>query len=860
MGIAKSELYPTLFVLATGKSYNSPPLLYNTFVVQDIGLFTAAVHLDYTLADFGARRSEITEAQAKLVAANLTFNDAHLQLIQQVSEAYYALLNASGLRAAAEVNLSDAKALEEAAQERRNNGLATLPDLLESSAEREQANYDLQSAIGVEKTAFGNLATIITARPTRPFRLQELNDLHIPHALDQSLEDAIESAFQERPDLLAERAKLKAAHAEVTHAISAYFPMLSLEGEGGWVRAWGQQNPYPGTYAQPEPTTPVFSSNGPIFDGWRRENRVSQAKAEEAAAKNAVHEREDQIWSTRSRCHREACFWFARRAAHPQLGETRVALSSTHPHHRSPSFGSASWAGRECCGPVRSAMSRPLQAFPAINRAANVVRAELAMYPGRLSLTLRIMLACTSVMVLVMVLRIPAAALGAYYPLLLSRDSPRATRRSALRTAIACTLGAVEIIIGAMLFAGSPFLHFFWLMASLFAVFFLISAMQLYDAAVALGVLIASATTIWDMGASPATRVTLTLYTLLSILMGCLISALIETLFAQARPQDAALDGIQQRLALAEKLLRKGGDRCRRRLNQSSAGRYAARGTGDIREFVAHSSYDSSYRAQLATVIVLSGQLIELSVNLEETIRLLSPTDVARCNAIAQKIAGIRLRIAQKEAPDWLDRCDENEYSNPTLAENERNVEQIAESFSDDDPTPHHHLAEPGEQQKTGVFQNDAFSSPEHLKFAIRGTLNAMTCYLFYMSVGWTFLAGSVTTCILTKHRSNLELGTSYVQLSPDAFMGRPETSGTEKVTIKAQGPYKARHKSTSQCAAPHISAGLPSRLLAWKQSSHESSNPAISVSYSIVPTLLSMGTWLCGIHFNVRPCGLVNI
>lgn len=139
MGIAKSELYPTLFVLATGKSYNSPPLLYNTFVVQDIGLFTAAVHLDYTLADFGARRSEITAAQAKLVAANLTFNDAHLQLIQQVSEAYYALLSASGLRAAAEVNLSDAKALEEAAQERRNNGLATLPDLLESSAEREQA-------------------------------------------------------------------------------------------------------------------------------------------------------------------------------------------------------------------------------------------------------------------------------------------------------------------------------------------------------------------------------------------------------------------------------------------------------------------------------------------------------------------------------------------------------------------------------------------------------------------------------------------------------------------------------------------------------------------------------------------------
>jgi multidrug resistance protein MdtO len=396
-------------------------------------------------------------------------------------------------------------------------------------------------------------------------------------------------------------------------------------------------------------------------------------------------------------------------------------------------------------------MSRTLQAFPSISRAANVVRAELAIYPGRLSLIFRIVLACTSVMVLVMIFRIPAAALGAYYPLLLSRDSPRATCRSALRTSIACTLGAAEIILGAMLFAGSPFLHFFWLMANLFAVFYLISTMNLYDAAVALGVLIASAMTLWDTGASPATRVTLTLYTLLSILLGCVISALIETLFAQTPPSNAILDGIQQRLALSEKLLRKGGDSGADVASlRIQLGRYATRGTGDLREFLAHSSYDGSYKSQLATVVALSGQLIELSANLGEAVRLLSPSETVRCNSIAQNIAGIRLRLVQEEAPDWLELSDEDEYANPTLAEIERNVELIAESLSDNDPTPHHHLPESGEQQKMGIFRDDAFRNPEHLKFAIRGTLSAMTCYLFYMSVGWMFLAGSVTTCILT--------------------------------------------------------------------------------------------------------------
>jgi multidrug resistance protein MdtO len=392
-------------------------------------------------------------------------------------------------------------------------------------------------------------------------------------------------------------------------------------------------------------------------------------------------------------------------------------------------------------------MSRTHQAFPSLSRAARIIRAELAMYPGRLSLISRIVLACTSVMVLIMVFRLPSAALGAYYPLLLSRDSPRATRRSALRTSVACALGALEIILGAMLFAGSPFLHFFWLLANLFAVFYLISALKLYDAAVALGVLIASAMTIWDMNASPATRVTLTLYTLLSILMGCVISALIETMFARTHPRDAVLDGIQQRLALAEKLLREGADVAAIRIQLQ---RYAIRGTGDIRELLAHSNYDSSYKGQLATVIALSGQLVELALIFGETIALVSPSDAVRCSSIAQNIAGIRLRLANEEAPDWLDLSEEAEYSNPALAEIESNVELIADTFSDNASLPHHHLPEPGEQQKIEVFRKDALSNPEHLKFALRGTLSAMFCYLFYMSLGWIFLAGSVTTCILT--------------------------------------------------------------------------------------------------------------
>ena len=71
---------------------------------------------------------------------HLTMNTSIL--IRQVSQAYFSLLRARGLREAAEVSLNDAKTTEDAAQERRNNGLATVPEVLEAKAATAKAAYD----------------------------------------------------------------------------------------------------------------------------------------------------------------------------------------------------------------------------------------------------------------------------------------------------------------------------------------------------------------------------------------------------------------------------------------------------------------------------------------------------------------------------------------------------------------------------------------------------------------------------------------------------------------------------------------------------------------------------------------------
>jgi outer membrane protein len=295
VGIAKSELYPTLILSAAGQTFLNPSLLYNTFVVQNLGVFETSLKLNYTLLDFGARRSEIAAAKAKLLSANLNFNYDHLLLMEKVAIAYYALLNATGLREAAEVNLKDAQALQNAAEERLRNGLATLPDVFEAKAVAARSNYDLQSAKGNETSAFGDLATILTASPTKPFQIEQLASLPIPETLDRSVQETIETALSNRPDLLALVARSNAAKAEISHAKSAYFPTVEFDGSKGWLRAWGEQNNEPDAYASTRTYEAKLSLKWTIFDGLRRENRVSQAKAEYLAARAEIHEKQDTI-------------------------------------------------------------------------------------------------------------------------------------------------------------------------------------------------------------------------------------------------------------------------------------------------------------------------------------------------------------------------------------------------------------------------------------------------------------------------------------------------------------------------------------------------------------------------------------
>ncbi|HTJ31188.1 MAG TPA: TolC family protein, partial [Acidobacteriaceae bacterium] len=250
LGIARSAWYPTLTAVALGVSLRTATLIGEYFHRQTEGIFEPALHVEYLVFDFGGRQGAIDAAKANLLAANLNFNDVHRKIIFAVASAYYKLLNARGQREAAEVSLTNAQTVEDDAKNRLDNGLGTKPDLLEATAARTQADYDLEAAKGAEEIARGELATAMGLPPETVLAVQPIEDVALPKAMANSVDAEMDRAFAQRPELLAQVARLRAAKAGKEQARSAYFPSITFSGDGGLARAYGQQDLFPGHYAQ----------------------------------------------------------------------------------------------------------------------------------------------------------------------------------------------------------------------------------------------------------------------------------------------------------------------------------------------------------------------------------------------------------------------------------------------------------------------------------------------------------------------------------------------------------------------------------------------------------------------------------
>jgi outer membrane protein TolC len=294
-GIARSELYPALAAVARSWIRRDAVPFGDAFFLQTLPAFEATLDLQYRVFDFGARAGRIAAAGARVLAANFEFNDAHRNVINQVEQAYYRLLNTMGQEQAARASLANAQTVQEAAEERLEHGLATLPDVLESRSATAQAQYELQVTLGAEEIARGDLATALNVPPDTIVRVQPLDELRIPESITDDVQQAMHRAFEQRPDLLAEVAEIRVADAGVKEARAAFYPNLSLNSNPSGQSLLLRQEGFPWVHTADLLGALSFTLNWTVFDGSARRSRLSQAEAEARAAEAHVSLTHDQI-------------------------------------------------------------------------------------------------------------------------------------------------------------------------------------------------------------------------------------------------------------------------------------------------------------------------------------------------------------------------------------------------------------------------------------------------------------------------------------------------------------------------------------------------------------------------------------
>jgi multidrug resistance protein MdtO len=381
------------------------------------------------------------------------------------------------------------------------------------------------------------------------------------------------------------------------------------------------------------------------------------------------------------------------------------------------------------------------------------LKQELTPYPGRIALVARMVIAATLVMIITMTFRLPFGAYGAAFALTTSRESPQITVKSFRTLIVGCALGAVYILIGASFFLENPVLRFLWVIVTLFAIFYAISAMTNSVAATRFGYFVILTVPLWDLHVAAELKVETTLWAVWTITIASVVTALVELVFAELRHRDDFVQSLANRLASVEELLACYlADRPVDEARTKKVAHFAVLGASRLRRILTSSSYARQYNEQMGAVVALVGRLVDVAANLTQLNIRISDDDRQRIGVLAASIASIRTDLLSRRVPSPIDLEIDSEAPGgiPLLREMERTVSLIPDAFSGSESISEYSPSPPGENRPATLFVADAFSNPEHVRFALKGGLAASLCYIVYSSVFWPGINTAITTCFLT--------------------------------------------------------------------------------------------------------------
>lgn len=378
------------------------------------------------------------------------------------------------------------------------------------------------------------------------------------------------------------------------------------------------------------------------------------------------------------------------------------------------------------------------------------LKGELKPYPGRGVMVARIVIAATITMIITMTFRVPGGALGAIVAFVISRESLAATAKFTMAVATALIMVTLFVPFGARMFASVPITHFFWEAISLLLIFFLVRTLSNFAVAGIMGIVGTAPVAIWYLPGPAEFNLEQTLWQILAPAIGAGVTIVVEAVFHAFQKQDQIIVGLDARLQAVEELLTSyAGGKPIAKETEARLSQFATITVGTLRRLLNRSRYIGMYRSQMSAVIAQVGRSVDFAAALAHTQAYVAVADQQLAAKLGEEIAEVRLFLKTGQKP-LMQEVQGTPSNDSLLRELEEMISLIPRVIEGSTSLEAFQALGPEPEPEGTFLLPDAFTNPEHLRFALSGCLAGFLSYVVYVSLAWPGISTAVLTCVIT--------------------------------------------------------------------------------------------------------------
>ncbi len=294
LGSARSEYLPSVKLTATG-NIAGQRTEGQSFTQNEP--YTAKAEASWLLFDWGGREARISSTRAYVNAAISQYDAALQELVLSVQRAYLNLLAAQESLISAKASLDTYKQSYDEAQKRYKLGMVSLSDKLQARTRYEQALLAVVQDENLVQQYRGTLAILLNLSPDANLKLHmPIFDESVVKIENDNIQDLMNLARQNRPEMHAQESSEKAAKANLRTARTRMMPSLSATASASYNDNWKRSYPY-GT-----DNAAGLLLSWPLFSGFSNMYAAQQAsyayKQAQVQTQNVTRQIENEVWSS----------------------------------------------------------------------------------------------------------------------------------------------------------------------------------------------------------------------------------------------------------------------------------------------------------------------------------------------------------------------------------------------------------------------------------------------------------------------------------------------------------------------------------------------------------------------------------